>query len=487
VPLVLQRRSTTFYQIIENSISSFTASSTDTLTNKTLDSSTNTIHADSTHVQVRNSSGSTITKGSPVYISGFDVGTTSPEISLADSSVAGTMPCVGLVSADITNNSTGLVIASGQLTDLNTSTYTIGDTLYVSETTGTLTATKPTGTALIQNIAIVERVHSSNGVVHISAINRTNDLPNIPDGKIWIGNASAVPTGVTLSGDVTVTNAGVTTVGTLNQNTTGTASNVTGTVAVANGGTGSTTASAARTALGVAIGSDVQAYNSATALTTNKISDFAATTSAELAGTISDETGSGALVFGTSPTLVTPALGTPASGILSGCTVIPMAQASGILPDANMPNLTGDITTVEGAVATTIGADKVLLSMVAPAAKTEALIMAVSDETTALTAGTSAGVFRMPYGFTLTAVRASVTTAGTGSVITVDINESATTILSTKLTIDATEKTSTTAATAAVISDSALADDSEITIDIDTVDSGGVGAGLKIYLIGYQT
>ena len=189
----------------------------------------------------------------------------------------------------------------------------------------------------------------------------------------------------------------------------------------------------------------------------------------------------------TSPTLTTPALGTPASGILSGCTVIPMAQASGILPDANMPNLTGDITTVEGAVATTIGADKVLLSMVAPAAKTEALIMAVSDETTALTAGTSAGVFRMPYGFTLTAVRASVTTAGTGSVITVDINETGTTILSTKLTIDATEKTSTTAATAAVISDTALADDSEITIDIDTVDSGGVGAGLKIYLIGYQT
>jgi hypothetical protein len=93
----------------------------------------------------------------------------------------------------------------------------------------------------------------------------------------------------------------------------------------------------------------------------------------------------------------------------------------------------------------------------------------------------------MPYGFTLTGVRASVTTVGTGSVITVDINETGTTILSTKLTIDATEKTSTTAATAAVISDTALADDAEITIDIDTVDSGGVGAGLKIYLIGYQT
>jgi len=107
---------------------------------------------------------------------------------------------------------------------------------------------------------------------------------------------------------------------TLNQNTTGTADNVTGTVAVATGGTGSTTASAARTALGVAIGSDVQAYNSATALTTNKLSDFAATTSAELAGNISDETGSGLLVFGTSPTLVTPALGTPSALVLTNAT-----------------------------------------------------------------------------------------------------------------------------------------------------------------------
>jgi archaellum component FlaF (FlaF/FlaG flagellin family) len=113
------------------------------------------------------------------------------------------------------------------------------------------------------------------------------------------------------------------------------------------------------------------------------------------------------------------------------------------------------------------------------------IVIACSDETTALTTGVAKVTFRMPYAMTLTGVKASVTTAPTGAVLTVDINEGGTTILSTKLTIDATEKTSTTAATPAVISDSALAADAEITIDIDTVGSTIAGAGLKVTLLGY--
>lgn len=61
------------------------------------------------------------------------------------------------------------------------------------------------------------------------------------------------------------------------------------------------------------------------ASTANKLSDFAATSSAELAGVISDETGTGALVFANSPTLVTPALGTPASGVLTNVTGLPIS------------------------------------------------------------------------------------------------------------------------------------------------------------------
>ena len=108
------------------------------------------------------------------------------------------------------------------------------------------------------------------------------------------------------------------------------------------------------------------------------------------------------------------------------------------------------------------------------------LTVACSDETTALTTGTAKATFRMPSAATITAVRASVTTAPAGSALTVDINESGSTILSTKLTIDAGEKTSTTAATAAVISDASIADDAEMTIDIDAIGSSTAGAGLKV-------
>ena len=111
--------------------------------------------------------------------------------------------------------------------------------------------------------------------------------------------------------------------------------------------------------------------------------------------------------------------------------------------------------------------------------------IACSDESTALAAGVAKVTFRMPCAMTLVAVRASLTTAqASGSIFTVDINEGGTTILSTKLTIDNTEKTSTTAATPAVISDTALADDAEMTIDIDQV-GDGTAAGLKVYLIGW--
>lgn len=113
-------------------------------------------------------------------------------------------------------------------------------------------------------------------------------------------------------------------------------------------------------------------------------------------------------------------------------------------------------------------------------------IIPISDFTTNLTTGTAKATFRMPGAFTVTEVRAYVTTQQTaGSILQFDINESGTSILSTKLTIDNNESTSVTAATPAVISDASIADNAEITIDIDTVGTAGAkGAG--VIIMGYH-
>jgi hypothetical protein len=113
---------------------------------------------------------------------------------------------------------------------------------------------------------------------------------------------------------------------------------------------------------------------------------------------------------------------------------------------------------------------------------TDVIVIPVGDESTALTAGTNKVRFRMPFPATLLAVRDSVNLAPTGSPLIVDVNEEGTSVLGTKLSIDATEASSTTAASAATITDSSLADNAEISIDIDQVGSTVAGAGLKVYL-----
>lgn len=116
--------------------------------------------------------------------------------------------------------------------------------------------------------------------------------------------------------------------------------------------------------------------------------------------------------------------------------------------------------------------------------RNEVLGFAVSDETTDLSTGLAKLTFRMPFPMTVTAVRASVNTAPTGSSIIVDINEGVSSILGTKLSIDINAKTSTTSVSPATITDANLADDAEIIVDIDQVGSTIKGKGLKIWLIG---
>ena len=136
----------------------------------------------------------TINPGDVVYLTGWDISDEYPEVELADSSVAGTMPAIGIARETITNTVPGEVVAYGTLNgSIDTSTFSIGDALYVSETAGAVTNVKPTGTALIQKIGIVARAHATQGVVEVLGAGRTNDLPNIANNNVWVGNASGVP------------------------------------------------------------------------------------------------------------------------------------------------------------------------------------------------------------------------------------------------------------------------------------------------------
>ena len=155
--------------------------------------------AESTHLQVKNTSGSLIAKGTPVYITGNVGGTDKLEIAPADASSASAMPAVGLLESDLANNGEGFVVQGGILKNLVTATIdgtstSSNDTVYV-KSGGGLTMTKPTGASnFIQNIAKVARVHASNGSLVVSSILRANDVPNIKQDQLWLGNSSGVAT-----------------------------------------------------------------------------------------------------------------------------------------------------------------------------------------------------------------------------------------------------------------------------------------------------
>ncbi len=114
--------------------------------------------------------------------------------------------------------------------------------------------------------------------------------------------------------------------------------------------------------------------------------------------------------------------------------------------------------------------------------------IALSDETTALTTGTKA-TFRLGFGMQVTSAFASVTTAPTAATIILDVKKNGTTIFSTKPSIDATEKSTATAATPSVLTTSptALIADDEVTVIIDQVGATVAGAGAKLTLIGTRT
>ena len=119
------------------------------------------------------------------------------------------------------------------------------------------------------------------------------------------------------------------------------------------------------------------------------------------------------------------------------------------------------------------------------AQNTTSFILACSDESTAIEDTGTKLTFYMPYAFTVTEVRASLTTTSSSGTPTIDISEDGTSIMTTtKITIDPGDLISTESATQPVLTDTALADEAKITVDVDV--TGTDATGLKVYIIGYR-
>ncbi len=143
---------------------------------------------------VRKGSAGTILKGQPVYLSGYNP-SDFIEVELADASSSATMPVLGIATEDITNATLGKIICLGKLTAFDTSSFSVGDILYVSTTAGALTNVRPTGAAdNIQPIGEVIRSHATLGAMKVSCSVEVEGLPNLASGYFWQGDGSNFPT-----------------------------------------------------------------------------------------------------------------------------------------------------------------------------------------------------------------------------------------------------------------------------------------------------
>ena len=153
--------------------------------------------AERIEVTVKNISGGSLSKGTVVHAS---PSATPPsgnviEVIAADYDDSTKMPAIGILNETIANEGEGAAVMMGAVSGIDTSSFNIGDELYVGNL-GTLTNTKPvTAGQLIQKIAVVIKSHASNGLIKIFGAGRSNDVPlplyiDNANQRVGIGEAS---------------------------------------------------------------------------------------------------------------------------------------------------------------------------------------------------------------------------------------------------------------------------------------------------------
>lgn len=154
-------------------------------------------------IACKNVSGVQILKGTPVYQTGTVGATDVIEVEPADATIStGYLPAIGILQTTLNNNGLGNVVITGEFLNYSTSGIPsnnpggvpiTGDTVYLAAGGG-LTCIRPTGAGnAIQNLGLIGKVSGGNaGSITVASIMRANDVPNLPTGRIWVGDGNTL-------------------------------------------------------------------------------------------------------------------------------------------------------------------------------------------------------------------------------------------------------------------------------------------------------
>lgn len=146
--------------------------------------------------RINNDEGANIPAGSPIYSKGEIGQSDRIDVGICDANDSTKMPCIGIAMTTLTTTGDGAkgdAMLSGIFhTDITGFTsLAVGDILYI-QNDGSLSQTKPTGeTSLIQNVGVVLKTNGTTcQSLKVTAIGRTNDVPNLDENALFVGNSS---------------------------------------------------------------------------------------------------------------------------------------------------------------------------------------------------------------------------------------------------------------------------------------------------------
>jgi hypothetical protein len=470
------------------------------------------------HIKVYNPTASGMTTMQVVRQSGASGTRLNVQLALADSDTT-SATSIGVVAQSIASHGEGFIQTAGLLQGVNTNAYEEGDTLWLSASTaGLITNSRPSAPNHGVRIGYCIKKSAGAGIILIDILNGfeiselhdvlitepiadnsfltydttssvwLNEAPSAAKSSIGLGNvtndaqtkAAIVPNTAPTAGQLLVGNAGGTAYAPVSLSSDATVAS-TGALTLAT------------------VNSNVGSYGSATqsaAVTVNAKGLVTAVSASTVTPAVGSITGLGtgvatalAVNVGTAgaPVVLDGALGTPSSGTLSGCTGLPISGLTsststalgvgtlelGAASDTTLARSSAGNMTIEGNLVYRAGGSFVGMPI--------ELGYACSDETTALTTGEKVA-FYAPFAFNLTSVECCVTTAPTGSALTVDVESPAgTTLLSAVASISASAFTATGSVSGGTQS---IAKGARVSIDIDQIGSTIAGTGLKVTLLG---